>query len=68
MRKSLTQRDVMKIVGEHNRNIKAAAQQIASEEFMGVPVEDIPTLELEEMEETIETLRKKIGKPIGDQN
>ena len=46
--------------------MKDAAIQIASEEFMGIPVEDIPTLELEEMEETIETLRKKIGKPMGN--
>ena len=52
----------MKIVGEHNRNMKAAAQQIASEEFMGIPVEDIPTQDLADMEETIEKLRKRIGK------
>ena len=53
----------MKIVGEHHRNMKDAAIQIASEEFMGIPVEDIPTLELEEMEETIETWNIKRDSP-----
>ena len=61
-KQSLNQGEVLDIIKLHERNIRAAAEQIASEEFMGIPVEDIPTQDLADMEETIEKLRKRIGK------
>ena len=61
-KRSLTQAEVLKFISDHNRDLKAAAKTIAEECFMKIPVDEIPTQDLEEMEATIEKMRAKIGK------
>ena len=61
-KKSLTQAEVLKFISDHKRDLKAAATTIAEECFMKIPVDEIPTQDLEEMEATIEKMRAKIGK------
>ena len=61
IRRSLNQGEALEIIRKFKRDLRKAAESIAYEEFMNVPVGDIPTKDLEEMEVTIGKLRRKIG-------
>ena len=63
-RESLTQLEVLKIIKEQNRNMKAAAEFIAEEYFMKTPADELPTQDLAEMNATIKRMSLKLGEFI----
>ena len=60
-RTSLTEKEVLKIIREQNRNLKATAEVITLDYFMKTPDDELPTQELEKMHATIDKIRMKLS-------
>ena len=60
-KKSLSQAEALKIIRDHHRDMKAAANSIVFEHFMTISEDEIPTTDLAEMEATAEKIRMLLG-------
>ena len=60
-RKSLSEIECLQILRDHNRKFREAAESIVYKYFLNVPVDDLPTQDLKEMEAVIEKIRKQLG-------
>ena len=60
-RKFLTKAEALEIIRGHNRNLRAAADTIALDYFMKIPLDQLPEKEMKEMEATIGKITAKLG-------
>ena len=57
----LTEAEALKVIRDNDRNMKAAALTIVEEFFMKIPLEEMPSQDLEEMDATIKKISLKLG-------
>ena len=54
--------ELLEIIKVHKRNLLSAAQEVVFEHFLAKPVDELPTQDLEEMENIANTISKRLGK------